>query len=123
MIKTVGEGVGGVAAMAEQAGVQLLAQLLAIQTRASPLHSPCAAHVEHVACVSVPQVTGGVGMKTGAGERGAMDAVAHAGLQLQPQFCDIHACAAPVHCPEVAHTEHMACKSEPEHGSERATTT
>jgi hypothetical protein len=122
-MKTVGERVGGVAAMAEQAGVQLLAQLLAIQTRASPLHSPCAAHVGHVACVSVPQVTGGVGTKTGAGERGAMDAVAHAGLQLQPQFCDIHTCAAPVHCPEVAQAEHMAFKSEPEHGSERATTT
>ena len=76
----------GAAVVAEQAGVQLLAQLLAIQTRELPVHCPCAAHVVHVACVSAPQLTGGVGTMTGAGERGAKVAEPHAGLQLRAQL-------------------------------------
>jgi hypothetical protein len=45
-----------------------------------------------------------------------MGAVAHDGLQLRAQFCSIHACAEPVHCPCAAHVGQLACQSVPEHG-------
>ena len=41
--------------VAEQAGLQLLAQFCSIQAEAAPVHCPCDAQEAHAACVSVPQ--------------------------------------------------------------------
>ena len=116
-----GAAVGGAAAAKQQ----LRAQFDSIQAREELVHSPCAAHVGHVAWESMPQLLmaggGGGGMPIGAGAsvRGDVGAVgvvlAHDGLQLRAQFEAIQTCAAPVHCPCAAHVGHVACESVPTH--------
>jgi tetratricopeptide (TPR) repeat protein len=92
---------------------KLRAQFEAIHACAAPVHWPCAAHVGHVACESVPEQATVAGrgaavaaMKTGAAVGGA----AAAEQQLRAQFDSIHAREELVHSPCDAQAAHEACK-------------
>jgi hypothetical protein len=61
-------GAVGTTGVVAHAGLQLRAQFEAIHACAAPVHCPCAAHVIHVACESVPQLVTGDGAGHVGGE-------------------------------------------------------
>ncbi len=115
-VAMIGADMGGVAtaALAAHDGLQLRAQFSTIHACAAPVHWPCADHVGHVACESVPEqdTVAGRGaavaaMKTGA----AVGAAAAAEQQLRAQFDSIHAREELAHSPCDAQAAHEACKT------------